>query len=72
MEKHDQELIQSLLDQDDELRRHYQEHQEYERQLEELRRKHHLTAEEELEQKRVQKLKLAGMDRIMEIVRRHR
>ena len=72
MEKHDQELIHSLLDQDDELRRHYQEHQEYERQLEELRRKHHLTADEEVEQKRLQKVKLAGMDRMMEIVRRHR
>jgi hypothetical protein len=72
MEKHDEELIRSLLDQDEELRRHYEEHQVYERQLEELRRKHRLTADEELEQKRVQKLKLAGMDRIMEILRRHR
>jgi hypothetical protein len=72
MEKHDEELIRSLLDHDEELRRHYQEHQVYERQLEELRRKHHLTADEEVEQKRVQKLKLAGMDRIMEIIRRHR
>ena len=72
MEKHDEELIHSLLDQDEELRRLYDEHRQYERQLEDLRRKHHLTTEEEVEQKRVQKLKLAGMDRIMEIVRRHR
>lgn len=72
MEKIVEDLIRSLLDQDDELRRHYTEHQEYERLLDQLRRKHHLTSEEEVEQKRIQKLKLAGMDRIMEIVRRHR
>jgi uncharacterized protein YdcH (DUF465 family) len=32
----------------------------------------HLSPEEEVEKKRIQKLKLAGKDRIMEILSRHR
>jgi hypothetical protein len=72
MEKHEEDLIRSLLDRDAELRRHYEEHLEYERQLEQMRRKHHLTPDEEVEQKRIQKMKLAGKDRLMEIVRRYR
>ena len=72
MEKHEEELIQSLLPRDDELRRYYEEHLELEKQLDRLRQKPHLTPEEEVEQKRIQKVKLAGKDRIMEIVRRYR
>jgi uncharacterized protein YdcH (DUF465 family) len=72
MEKHEEELIHTLLDRDAELRRYYEEHLELERQLEELRQKPYLTPAEEMEQKRIQKIKLAGKDRIMEIVRRYR
>jgi uncharacterized protein YdcH (DUF465 family) len=60
------------LPRDDELRRYYEEHLELEKQLDRLRQKPHLTPEEEVEQKRIQKVKLAGKDRIMEIVRRYR
>lgn len=72
MEKHEEELIHTLLDRDAELRRYYEEHLELERQLAELRQKPYLTPAEEMEQKRIQKVKLAGKDRIMEIVRRYR
>jgi uncharacterized protein YdcH (DUF465 family) len=72
MEKHEEELIRSLIDQDAELRRYYEEHLELERQLETLRHKHYLTPEEDLEKKRIQKIKLAGKDRIMEILGRYR
>ncbi len=72
MEKHDEELIQSLMNADPELRRYYQEHLDLERQLAALQHRHHLTPEEELEKKRIQKVKLAGKDRIMEILGRHR
>ena len=72
MEKHDEELIRSLLDKDDELRRHYQEHSEFERQLDALNHRARLSSEEEVERKRIQKLKLAGKDRIMQILSRHR
>lgn len=72
MEKHEEELIRSLIHQDDELRRYYEEHLELERQLETLQHKHYLTPEEDLEKKRIQKMKLAGKDRIMEILGRYR
>lgn len=72
MERKDEELIASLLDGEPELRRYYDEHADLERQLEGLQHKHYLTPEEELEKKRLQKLKLAGKDKIMEILARHR
>ncbi len=72
MEKREEELIVSLLDKDPELRRYYEEHQEFERKIEKYQHKSHLTPMEELEKKRLQKLKLARKDKIMEILRRHR
>jgi uncharacterized protein YdcH (DUF465 family) len=72
METKDEELIRTLLDRDPELRRYYEEHVEYERQLSSLQQRSHLTQEEEVEKKRIQKLKLAGKDKIMEILSRHR
>lgn len=72
MEKHDEELIRTLIDRDPELRRFYEEHLDLEKQLASLQHKHFLTPEEEVERKRIQKLKLAGKDRIMEILGRYR
>lgn len=72
MEKQDEELLESLVETDSELRKHYQEHVDFERQIEVLNAKSHLSAEEEVERKRLQKLKLAGKDRIMEILGRHK
>jgi uncharacterized protein YdcH (DUF465 family) len=72
MEAKEEALIRSLVDTDPELRRHYEEHVELKKRLEDLRQKPFLTEEEELEQKRIQKQKLAGKDRIMEILARHR
>ncbi|MGE0679623.1 MAG: DUF465 domain-containing protein [Candidatus Binatia bacterium] len=72
MEAKEEALIRSLVDTDPELRRYYEEHVELKRLLEDLRQKPFLTEEEEIEQKRIQKQKLAGKDRIMEILARHR
>lgn len=72
MEKQDEELIKSLVETDSELKKHYQEHVDFERQIEALNQKGHLSTEEEVERKRLQKLKLAGKDRIMEILGRHK
>jgi uncharacterized protein len=72
MELREEALIRSLMETDRELRQHYEEHVELKRQSEELKLKPHLTEEEELELKRIQKQKLAGKDRIMEILSRHR
>jgi uncharacterized protein YdcH (DUF465 family) len=72
METKDEHAIVSLLDKDPELKRFYDEHRELEQKLAEFQHKIHLTAEEEVEMKRIQKLKLIGKDRIMEILGRHR
>ncbi len=72
MEKQDEELIQSLVDSDPELKRYYEEHLDLERQLDGLQHKSFLTPDEDLEKKRIQKIKLAGKDRIMQILARHR
>lgn len=72
MEKREEELIQSLLGRDPELRQYYEEHVALEQQLDVFRQKLHLSTEESLEKKRLQKLKLAGKDRIMDILARYR
>ena len=71
MERYEQELIQRYLSDDAELRRTYDEHQTLKHQLEDFRRRQYLTTEEEIEMKRIQKLKLASKDRIMAILNRH-
>ena len=72
MERREEELIQQLLAHDNELRTIYLEHQELKHKLEAFRNKLYLTSEEELEKRRIQKLKLASKDRMMEILHRHR
>jgi len=49
----------------------YEEHQSLKHKLEELRAKHYLTSEEEFEEKRMRKLKLASKDRMMAILDRY-
>ena len=72
MELHEEALIRSLMETDSELRQCYNEHVTLKQQSQELKLKPHLTEEEEIELKRIQKQKLAGKDRIMEILSRHR
>jgi hypothetical protein len=43
-----------------------------EKKLAEYQHKHYLTPEEEVEMKKIQKLKLIGKDRMMEILEKHR
>lgn len=72
MEKKDEELLHTLIAQDEELRQYYEEHLDLERQLEEYNRRLYLNPEQEIERKALQKRKLAGKDRIMEILQKHR
>jgi uncharacterized protein YdcH (DUF465 family) len=72
MEMREEQVIASLLDKDPELKKYYEEHQELEKKLAEFQHKHHLSSDEEVEKKRLQKLKLVGKDKIMEILGRHR
>jgi uncharacterized protein YdcH (DUF465 family) len=72
MEKQDEELIIQWMDRDPELKRHMDEHREFERRLDEFNRRPYLTAAETMERKRLQKLKLAGRDRIESILAKYR
>ncbi len=72
MEDYERIQIESLVQRDEELRGLWTEHLDFERRLEELDALPHLSAEEETERKRIQKLKLAGKDRIVGILARHR
>jgi uncharacterized protein YdcH (DUF465 family) len=72
MERSDQELIDHLMDRDPELKKYVDEHRDYEKLLEEFNRRPYLTAAETIERKRLQKLKLAGRDRIEQILAQHR
>ncbi len=72
MEKKDEELIQSLLSFDSELKQYYEEHLALEQRLSEFNRRLYLTPEQELEKKQLQKRKLSGKDQIMKILEKHR
>ena len=72
MEKQDLELIARLSEQDPELKKFWDEHHEYERLLDQFNRRPYLTAAETLERKRLQKLKLAGRDRMEQILAKYR
>ena len=68
MEPRDLELIDRLIPHDAELKTLMEEHQSLEQELEKLLGKRYLTPSEEVEKKRIQKLKLAGKDRIEAIL----
>ncbi len=72
MEKSDLELIKRLVEENDGLRVLMEDHKELERQLMAIQQKRHLTPGEEVERKNLQKMKLAGRDRIEEILSGYR
>ena len=72
MEKKDEELIDRLIPENEELRKLVKEHKEFESQLEELKKRLYLSDEENREKRRIQKLKLAGRDRIEQILKDYR
>jgi hypothetical protein len=72
MEKRDEEIIEQLIPENEELRQLVTEHKEFESQLDELKKRLYLSDEENREKKRIQKLKLAGRDRIEQILKEYR
>jgi len=72
MEEMDLQLIRRLIPKDKELKKLWDEHQEYENKLEQLNKRRYLSTEEEIRRKEIQKLKLQGKDKIEEILRRYR
>ena len=72
MEKRDLELIEKYILTDEELRKHVEEHKKFEEILEECNKRIYLTPEEEMEQKRIKKLKLKGRDKITRILEKYK
>jgi uncharacterized protein YdcH (DUF465 family) len=68
MEELDQQTISSLLYNNPRFRLLYEEHQFFERQLGDYDSRTFLTADEDLERKKLQKMKLAGKDEMHRIV----
>jgi len=68
MEPNDIAMIQENLEHNPELAKLWAEHLELEKKLEEMNQRIYLSTEEQVERKRLQKLKLAGRDRIEQIL----
>ncbi len=72
MEKDENTLIEHLKQTHSEFRHLMEEHLRYEQELDELNKLRYLTSEQEIEKKRLQKVKLMGKDRMAEILAEHK
>lgn len=72
MEKTDLELIEQWKERDSDLRKLWEEHLEYEEQLESFNKRVYLSPTEQMERKTLQKKKLQGRDQIERILSRIR
>jgi hypothetical protein len=72
MEKRDEELIARLMETDPELKQLFEKHRDLGARVDDLSRRPYLSTEESMEKKRLQKLKLAGRDRIEAILAKYR
>lgn len=70
VEVKDEAILQRLRKENQEFQRWEQEHRQLEETLLSIDAHPYISPEEEMERKRVQKLKLAAKDRMMEMVRR--
>jgi uncharacterized protein YdcH (DUF465 family) len=68
MEKRDLDLIEQWKEKDPDLKKLWQEHLEFEEQLEAFNKRVYLTPTEETERKTIQKKKLKGRDQIERIL----
>ena len=68
MDKATDPILRALLKENEEFRREKEAHQRYEKILAEFNRRPHLTPDEEMERKKIQKLKLAGKDRMERMI----
>jgi uncharacterized protein YdcH (DUF465 family) len=68
MEQRDVELIEVWKEKDPELKRLWEEHHDFEEQLERFNKRVYLSTAEEMERKTLQKKKLMGRDRIERIL----
>jgi hypothetical protein len=67
MEQNERELIEQALATNFELRKLYDQHVKFEGRLDRLGRQAYLTPSEEVEQKRLKRMKLVGVERMIKI-----
>lgn len=72
MEKWEESLIEQHIGEDEELRKYVEEHRRYKADLEKYNLLNHLTPEEEIQKKVLQKKKLQGKERIFVILEKYR
>lgn len=72
MEEKDQVLHEKLFTENPRFRMLYEEHQIFEKELRQLDDRPHLTPEDEVQRKKIQKLKLAGKDEMERILGEYR
>jgi hypothetical protein len=68
MDEKTQALVQQLIEGNPRFRKLYEEHTFFEKELERFKHKRFLMPEEEIEKKKLQKLKLAGRDEMERIL----
>ncbi len=66
------DIVKILAAENEEFRRLGEEHRELEKMLSEFNGRVYLTPEEEMEKKKIQKLKLLKKDKMAEIIRRYK
>jgi uncharacterized protein YdcH (DUF465 family) len=72
VEVNDEAMVARLRVENAEFKQYEDEHHKLESTLQSIDSHPYLTPEEEFERKRVQKLKLATKDKMMEMIRRHK
>ncbi len=72
MEQKDLDLIKTNIDKDEELKKLWEEHLELKDKLEEFNSKKYLSTEDEMRRKQLQKLKLAGKDKLDQLLDKYR
>jgi uncharacterized protein YdcH (DUF465 family) len=65
-------LMKRLLEEDESFRKRYDAHRDYEKQVDAMEKKSHLSVAEMMEKKRLKKLKLALKDEMEQIIAGHR
>ncbi len=72
MQEQERALVEKLVNENPRFRKLYEEHQFFEKELVQLEERSHLTPEEEFEQKKIKKLKLAGKEEMERILQEFR
>ena len=72
MEKPEELLIAKYIHQDDDLRKSVEEHRKFETALGDFNKRLYLTPAEEMEKKKLQKMKLLSKDKIYQILNKYR